>query len=314
MKTKAKRRLTDIKFDHDAAHVALVGKQVGGAANGYTTLITKAVEDLPEEVAEKAAQVRVTMEFDDFLCKFFNMYYEDAEVLARLLGFESEEMPSDMYDYQGEHRRYIQERVDAIEIMKAVAVATDMKKALSELSYTDSLAVLKAQEQFEEAMSSANAEGDNKEANVSLDSPSTNGETMDVILKAMHDELVQKAVTEAQDVLKAKIVEVEAVLKAAQDELNVFKAREAAAVEKARKDALIAVLPEGEVEEMFKAVGALPAESFDIIVKNLAAKAQQLEQSDLFKEAGVSGAAEQDQAAVDGTAAILKAKYHAAKR
>lgn len=37
----AKRRLTNITFEHEGAHVALVGKHQGGAANGHTTLITK---------------------------------------------------------------------------------------------------------------------------------------------------------------------------------------------------------------------------------------------------------------------------------
>lgn len=36
-----KRRLTDIKFEHEGAHCALVGPSVGGPANGMTTLITK---------------------------------------------------------------------------------------------------------------------------------------------------------------------------------------------------------------------------------------------------------------------------------
>lgn len=48
MTVKAKRRLTDISFEHDGAHVALVGKAVGGAANGKTTLITKSTNDITD--------------------------------------------------------------------------------------------------------------------------------------------------------------------------------------------------------------------------------------------------------------------------
>ena len=91
MTDKAKRRLTDIKFEHEGGHVALVGKHQGGGANGYTTLVFKATNDVPEEIVEKATKVSVTMDFEEFLVKWFNMYYEDAEVLAKLLGMEKEE-------------------------------------------------------------------------------------------------------------------------------------------------------------------------------------------------------------------------------
>lgn len=50
--TDAKRRLTDIKFEHEGAHVALVGKHQGGPANGITTLVFKATDHIePAQVA-----------------------------------------------------------------------------------------------------------------------------------------------------------------------------------------------------------------------------------------------------------------------
>jgi transcriptional regulator len=53
MTTEAKRRLTDISFEHEGAHVALVSIHQGGPANGVTTLITKATNNIdPEEVAK----------------------------------------------------------------------------------------------------------------------------------------------------------------------------------------------------------------------------------------------------------------------
>ncbi len=313
MTEKAKRRLTDIKFDHEGGHVAMVSKHQGGPANGYTTLVFKATKDIPNDLVEKATKVSVTMEFEDFLVKFFNMYYDDAEVLAKLLGFEKEEEePSDMYDYQGAHREYINERVAAISIMKSVYAKQDVKKALSELSYKDSLAVLETQELLEKAMSSVNSEGDNVSVKkAGMDSPSTTNaeENMEKIEKALHEELVTKAVKEAVDVVKAELATQAEVLKAAQAELEVFKAAQKEAVVKARKDALTAVLAEDQVESVFKATEALSQEAFEVIVKSLAEKAAQLEQSELFKETGVPGQSEQDPVKVDGTAAILKAKY-----
>lgn len=52
----AKRRLTDISFDHEGSHCALVSKLQGGPANEVTTLITKATNDISEDDFEKAVQ------------------------------------------------------------------------------------------------------------------------------------------------------------------------------------------------------------------------------------------------------------------
>ena len=316
MSDKAKRRLTDIKFDHLGGHVALVGKHQGGPANGYSTLIFKATNDVPNDIIEKATQVSVTMDFEDFLIKFFNMYYEDAEVLATLLGFEKEdeEDSSEEYDYEREYKKYIDKRVAAITIMKSVYSKQDVKKALSGLSYKDSLAVLEAQELLEKAMSSVNSEGDNVSVKkAEMDSPSkTHTEEImekEMIQKALHEELVTKAVTEAVEVVKAEMATQAEILKAAQAELEVFKAKELEAIVKARKEALAGVLTEDAVEDMFKATEVLSQEAFETVVKSLAVKAAQLEESELFKETGVPGQSEQDPVKMDGTAAILKAKY-----
>lgn len=319
MSDKAKRRLTDIKFDHLGGHVALVGKHQGGPANGYSTLIFKATNDVPNEIVEKATQVSVTMDFEDFLIKFFNMYYDDAEVLAKLLGFEKEEEEEEddspeEYDYEREYKKYIDERVAAISIMKSVYSKQDVKKALSGLSYKDSLAVLETQELLEKAMSSVNSEGDNVSVNkAEMDSPSKSHteEIMEkeMIQKALHEELVTKAVAEAVEVVKAEMASQAEILKAAQDELEVFKAKELEAIVKARKEALAGVLAEDAVEDMFKATQVLSQEAFETVVKSLADKAAQLEESELFKETGVPGQSEQDPVKMDGTAAILKAKY-----
>ena len=319
MTEKAKRRLTDIKFDHEGGHVALVSKHQGGAASGYTTLIFKATNDVPNDIVEKATKVSVTMDFEDFLVKFFNMYYDDAEVLAKVLGFEKEEKePSDAYDYQSAHREYINERVAAISIMKSVYSKQDVKKALSGLSYKDSLAVLEAQELLEKAMSSVNSEGDNVSVKkAEMDSPSkTHTEEImekEMIQKALHEELVTKAVAEAVEVVKAEMAAQAEILKAAQEELAVFKAKELEAIVKARKEALAGVLAEDAVEDMFKATEVLSQEAFETVVKSLAVKAAQLEESELFKETGVPGQSEQDPVKMDGTAAILKAKYQTKK-
>lgn len=296
----AKRRLTDIKFEHQGAHVALVGKHQGGPANGITTHVYKAL-NVSDELVEKANEVTITLSFHDFLRKFFGMYWEDAEVLARALGYEG----APEYDPDMTHKDYVDAKVAAISILKNVYKAQDIQKALTELSPEDSLAILQAQEILEKAMSSALPEGDMK-----ITSKPTEDITLDKIEKALHEELLSKAVSDAEVVLKAQVAAQEDVVKALMAEVETFKAAQAESITKSRKEAITAAgVAADEVEELFKAVGALPQESFDLIVKQLAAKAALVDESELFKEAGVAGAGEQDPAVVDGTAAILKAKY-----
>jgi len=296
--SEARRRLTDIKFEHEGAHVALVGKHQGGPANGITTLVYKAL-DVSQELVDKAGEVTVTLPFNEFLRKFFGMYWEDSNVLAQALGFEAEsEQPAD-------YKEYIDSKVAAISILKNVYKAQDIPKALGELSPEESLSILIAQEVLEKAMSSALPEGD-----ITITSHYNEDVNMETIQKALHDELVAKAVAVAEDVLKAQLQVQTDVLKAVQDELEVLKALQVAGVVKSRKEALVAAhVAADEVEDLFKAVGELPQEAFELVVKQLANKAALADASDLFKETGVPGAGEQDPVIKDAVADILKAKY-----
>ena len=298
--TDAKRRLTNIKFEHEGAHVALVGKHQGGPANGVTTLVYKAL-DVSDELVQKASEVTVSLSFHEFLRKFFSMYWDDADVLARVLGYEG----APEYDPEKSHKDYLDEKVKGISILKSVYKAQDVTAALKALSPEETLEVLQTQELLEKAMSSAMPEGD-------LQSPSPNNleDDMDKIEKALHEEILAKAVADAETVLKAQLTEQVDLVKALQAEVEGFRQEKAEQVEKARKEALkTAGATDEEVEELFKAVGALADEGFSVIVKQLAAKTALANESDLFKEAGVAGAGEQDPEEIDHTAAILKAKY-----
>lgn len=92
---KAKRKLTDINFEKEGSHLALVHKVQGGAANGYSTLVMKATDKYSEEFIKKASQVKVTLSLPDFLEKFFHVWGEDAELLATMFGYEPSEDESD---------------------------------------------------------------------------------------------------------------------------------------------------------------------------------------------------------------------------
>jgi len=94
-KQKAKRKLFNFDFDTNGAHVALVSKDQGGSACGYSVLVTKSTNSgiQPTDVVkvQKALeQITVTMSMEEFLRKFFDMWSSDAETLTKLLGFETE--------------------------------------------------------------------------------------------------------------------------------------------------------------------------------------------------------------------------------
>lgn len=74
MTTEVKKRLRGFDFSGEDHHVALVCEDVGGAANGYKTLLTKSTD------------VTVELSLAEFLYRFTNMWYEDATLVARMLG------------------------------------------------------------------------------------------------------------------------------------------------------------------------------------------------------------------------------------
>lgn len=297
--TKATRRLTDIKFEHEGAHVALVGKHQGGPANGITTLITKATNTITQEQIEKASTVTVTMQFPEFLRKFFGLYWDDAEVLSAVMGYGRTEY------LDTTEKDYIDSRVESISIMKAVYRAQDVEKALAALTPEQMLAVLKDQEMLEKALGSIPEQTTTQEET-----------TMETILKSAHVEAVAEAVAIEKaasaialaEIQKALVAQ-EEVLKAAQAEVTTLKAAEAARGVELRKAALTAVLPAEQVEGVLKALETVTEEAFQAVVAGYAVQKAAVDNSDLLSETGVAGTGTADPVEIDLTAQILKAKY-----
>lgn len=299
---KATRKLSDIKFEHTGAHCALVGPSIGGAANGYTTLITKATAGIPSTVIEKATDVTVTMQFTDFLRRFFLMYWEDAEVLSMALGFgPTDDVLTEDMTYQD----YLNAQVANIQIMKSVYAAQNVEKALGELAPEIMLSLLQTQEVVEKAMSSVLPLGESLD-----DNPSTNKEhTMETILKSAHEEIVTKAVAEAVTPVQKALDEQTLVLKSAQEKITAFEAAAVTAKAEVRKSALTEVVAAESVEALLKAYSALDDESFAVALEVLKTQRAAVDNSDMLVEKGLNGSAEQDPAKVDKLAEILKAKY-----
>jgi hypothetical protein len=146
---KAKRKLSDISFEKEGAHVALTSKSQGGPANGHDYALVLKSNKFSEEFVEKMQQVRVTMELPDFLRKFFGMYGDDVEVLARMMGYEKPE--SEESEAMESYEDYIQSKMEAFEILKSAHEADSLADLLSTLDETEYLAMLNDQERVEKA-------------------------------------------------------------------------------------------------------------------------------------------------------------------
>ena len=114
VKPKAKRKLSSIDFSGEQSHLALVHKDQGPANGADYKLVMKSNKNFTDEVIAKATQIRVTMDIEDFLCQFYGLYYEDAEVLARALGFETAQDDT-VETSASTYEDYINSKVQAIE-------------------------------------------------------------------------------------------------------------------------------------------------------------------------------------------------------
>lgn len=301
MTTIAKRRLTDIKFEHEGAHVALVSKHQGGPANGITTLVTKATNNITQEQIEKATKVSVEMQFPEFLRRFFGLYWDDAEVLSSVMGYGRTEYPD------VDEKDWIDSKVESIHIMKSVYLAQDLEKALADLTPEQSLAILKDQEMLEKALEKVPEHIKSKQEDTPLET----------ILKSAHLEALVDAVTVEKAAGAAAVAEVQkaldaqaVVLKAAQDKLAAFETAAAAAKVEARKSALTAAkVPADKAEAVLKSLSTLDDEAFAATVETMKALSSAVDASDMMAETGVAGAGAESQEEVDRTTAILKARY-----
>lgn len=301
---KKKRTLKNIDFSKEDSHIALVGPAVGGPASGADyALVMKAVS-FSEEAIEKMQSIKVTMSVPDFLRKFFGLYYEDAEVLARVMGYVPPE--SDESDSETSYEDWIQSKVDSFEILKSLQESTDVETRLSELDEEQYMSFMLDQETIEKALkkyekdskatakpkarvkdASPASEERKEEASASGSKPNVEKSMTKTIETEVTVEMVEKSALE--DIQKS-LTETMVELQKAKDEVNQFRKERAEAIRKSRFDALkTAVKDEAKAEVLFKAVSLVEKqEDFDAVVKVLAEMNSAVEKSALFEEKGAS--------------------------
>ena len=301
---KAVRRLTNISFEKDGSHLALVAKEQGGAANGYSTLILKATDDILDDDIEKATMVKVTLPFEDFLEKFFNIYNYEAEVLTAILGFkdeadmtEQEKSEMSWEDYKAECEKEKQDFINSVEILKSVK---DGKETIQDLNVASLLSIRSTQGKFEAYLEKSKnpVKQSKKETPVDKEVQKAKDELNTVQTQLAE---LQKAKDAADSALALALADVQK----AKDEVEVMKAEKLANVQKARLEALEAVKPKEEAAELFKSLSPLDDVSFATVIKSFKSSADL--EAEALKEKGVAGS--QADESVDKVAEILKAKY-----
>jgi tetratricopeptide (TPR) repeat protein len=319
---KAKRKLSDISFEKEGAHVALTSKQQGGPANTHDYALVLKANKFSEEFVQKMQQVRVTMELPDFLRKFFSVYYEDAEVLARMMGYEKPEVTEEAKT--ADYEDYIQSKLEAFEILKSANDAESLSDVLSELDETEYLAMLNDQERIEKALESiekatqesapaACADGNDTSTNAGVEniegvSTSVNKEELEK--SKMDDEVKVETVEKAQFELVQKALDEQKVqLQKAMETIAQFEAEKKEAINKAKTEKVKAIVKdESKVEAIAKAALSLESEDdFTAFLAAMEAMMTTVETSEMFVE---KGASTQEETIVkeSAVAKLLKAK------
>ena len=331
-KQKAKRALSDISFEHDGAHVALVSKtKNGGGANLCNYSLILKSNKFSETAIQKMQQVKVTMELPDFLERFFYLYEDDAEVLATMMGYvEPVETPDmEATEAQDSMQEWIKSKMTAFEIVQQAKNATDLSETLSALDEKQYMGLLKDQLMLEKAFkkidrvqkSKAKAATKSKTTPVEDTSNIASEVNKGVSIPITNKELkmtVESTVVEqeVEVVAKSAFVELEKSLGAQQVELQkalasiaAFELKEKEQIAKARKaQVLDAVKDEGKAQVLFKAVSGASDVDFAAVVKALGEMHKQVEQSELFIEKGASVETEA-QVEVSPLERMLKAKF-----
>ena len=313
MTQKAKRKLSEISFDHEGAHLALCSKSQGAANNWNKALIMKGHNFSPEFI-QKMQQIQVTYELPDFLRKVMGLYYEDAELLARMMGYVEPEKEEE--DYDDWYENYIEEKLQSFTIIKALHEAKNLPDALSKLTEQDYLDVLQDQAMVEKALKKEL----DKETEVSKADTSTKVENTKVeasASKKKNPKKETKMTQETEMVEKAKFVEIQKqfedqkiALEKAMEQLGKIEQEKKEAIVKSKTDAVKAVVKdEKQAAVVVKAALALEDQSdFDALVEVFKSMNDLLEKSGLFQEHCVSAEAGEDNKE-SKLAQVIKSKY-----
>lgn len=348
-KRRAKRVLKNIDFENGKdTHIALVHKDQGGPASGADYKLVLKGQNFSEDFIKKASMVTVEMEITEYLQRFFGLWKEDAEILARSLGFttagqekfaleqaeeqlEMQEAPDrpkwDSEPGDKDFEAYVVSRVASIDVMKALYESENIPETLSKLSEEEYLSFLQDQEMLEKAFKQIEKNSTAVAVeNGATDSGAEEAEKSEIskgvvpetivnkgtdVMQEQNTEVQVEMIEKAQFESVQKALEAQAVeLQKALDVIKQFEAEKKEAIQKARFDLLkSAVKNDEKAEVLFKAVGLVEDENeFQAVVKAIGELVAQVEKSDLFVEKGAE-AQGTDEVIENPLRKLLEAKF-----
>lgn len=274
---KPKRILKDIKFNSKDSHIALTSEVQGYSANNRPdALILKAVGGLKTQAVEtslkKIQQIQVTLELPEFLRRFFDLYYDDAEVLAKLLGYEHK--PEDNY-----YNEYLEEKVESFTILKSLHESANPKEAFEKLEPNSKLAVLVDQILLEKQL----LDNSNTKINQSVEDTQ--------VPEGKNEPTAKPAEAQETEALAKSLSDVQGQLSKATAELEEFRKEKEQAVLKSKTEKIVAACKDKTHVEIFtKAALALKDEKdFNEFVAGLETLNKAVEESSIFREVGKDG-------------------------
>lgn len=313
--TKAKKRITDLTFDHDGAHLALCSKSQGAANNWNKALIMKGHNFSPE-IIQKMQAVQVTMSIPDFLEKFFWLMEEDAKFLASIMGYV--EPPEDeSQEAVDDYNKWVKDNFESFSIIKSLHESKNLPESLSKLTGEQYLSVLNDQSVIEKALkefadgskpdadtSTKTVEKTKVEASASKPSKMKKEKNMTQATPEMVDKAAFTAIEKAMNDTKVE-------LQKALDQVKAFEDEKKQAVIKSKTDAVTALVKDAkQAEVLVKAALALDTqEDFEALVGVVKALVEQVDKSDLFKEVGASASADETKTEESAIAKVIKSKY-----
>lgn len=316
---KAKRKLSDIDFNTEGAHVAITHKGQGFSANGKPkALIMKARST---EFIQKVQQIQVTMELPEFLRRFYDMYWTDSESLARLLGYIPPETEDDQYDWKAEEEAYLAKQIEGYVIVKSLKGSKDIAKSIAELSEDSLLKVLEMQAVVEPLFKAKGTEDDasrigteveEDEVDTSVVKQAQKGKSgMTDKTKQGQEGNVDMIEKSTFDALQKSLDEQKVALEKAAETIAKYEAEKKDAVVKTKTAALEAVVDAKHLDVIKKAALAIDSdEDFNAFVAVMKEQKESLEKAKagLFEEQGASGEG-QEEIKESSVAALIKAKY-----
>jgi hypothetical protein len=251
---KAKKKLTKFDFSGANAHVALVHREQNGAANMYKTLITKATD------------VKLELSMEEFLRRFFDMWWDDAEFLAKLLGYEVE---SDSYESeQCEWKHPLEDKVTVMKKAKESGLMSldgkdkeILAEAVQKLSSFSNVTIKDIDKYAAKDAGGDNPVSDIEKGNVADKTlPDNQENTMsEMIEKSAVEALIQKALEEKQAEIEKAVAEKESKIEELTKSLQAFEAEKA----EAKKAEFVAKAADFEV------LGVEDKESFGVALMKM---------------------------------------------